>query len=145
MDKEELIQTFLNGETRVNLTHEQAMQAWLDKKPLQYMSKLLDKWRAIEHTSDLIALLNDNCQIRLKSPTIQIGDVDVPEPVREELEYGTEYWHVNLSYSGYATCYHWLKHPFDYARLSNGVIHLTKEAAQQHADVLIKLNNQKPN
>lgn len=132
----------------MNLTPEQAMQAWLDKKPLQYRPIGLKQWVNVHSTFNLCQLIvsKDVAEFRLKSPTIRIGDDDVPEPVREELEISAPYWHVNFSYSGYVSRREqWTQHAVDYARLSNGVIHLTQEAAQIHADALIKLNNQKPN
>jgi hypothetical protein len=75
---------------------------------------------------------------RVKPATITINGVEVPEPVREALEHGQEYWVVNpLNGGGFnggvwdennIFCVNWLK---------RGLIHLTKESAEQHARALI--------
>ena len=66
--------------------------------------------------------------------------VSWPEPQRTELEYGDSYFYVDVDGSVIADgwdCVAW-----DSDTLSNGWIHLTKDAAEQHATALRKINTQ---
>ncbi len=67
--------------------------------------------------------------------TININGFDVPEPCREPLEYGTEYYKVSLSFNKYNR-YVWGGDEIDHYHLSNGLIHLTKKAAKKHSKAL---------
>ena len=71
--------------------------------------------------------------------TIRIGEYDVPEPVREPLEDGKEYWITNFSLEELAYSFKWYGVKFDNRLLKNGLIHLTKEAAAIHAKALLSL------
>ncbi|MBD2782516.1 hypothetical protein [Xenorhabdus szentirmaii] len=79
-------------------------------------------------------------EYRLKPKTIRIGEFDVPEPVREPLEKGTEYYlpAVNNPYSLCSAAIYDGK-PKDFERLSRGVIHLDRGSAEIHATALISL------
>ena len=78
----------------------------------------------------------DDCEYRRKPKTININGHDVPEPVREPLENGREYWVADVS-KYYPPNYDWYDDEYDAFRLKRGIIHLTKEAAQQHVDALL--------
>ena len=71
--------------------------------------------------------------------TIRIGEYDVPEPVHEPLEKGTEYWIAHFSLEELANRFKWYSDKFDNRVLENGLIHLTKEAAVIHAKALLSL------
>lgn len=71
--------------------------------------------------------------------TIRIGKYDVPEPVREPLENGTEYWGVDLTAEELAWNYKWNSAVFCNLMWRRGLIHLTKEAAVIHAKALLSL------
>ena len=71
--------------------------------------------------------------------TIRIGEYDVPEPVHEPLENGTEYWITHFSLVGLVDYFKWYNDDFDKRALKNGLIHLTKEAAVIHAKALLSL------
>ena len=78
---------------------------------------------------------------KMLSVTLVSGEVvSWPEPHRTELEYGDSYFYVDVDGSvivGEWDCLSW-----DRTTLSNGYIHLTKEAAEQHAAALHKINTQ---
>lgn len=77
-----------------------------------------------------------NVKYRRKPRTIRIGTFDVPEPVREPLEMGQEYW-IACTTDGRAGKYWWNQGDIDLRWLADGLIHLTKEAAQIHIDALL--------
>ncbi|MDE1479347.1 hypothetical protein KKJ01_14180 [Xenorhabdus bovienii] len=79
-------------------------------------------------------------EYRLKPRTIRIGNIDVPEPVREELKHGTVYYYPNL----YNMCRlrsdnFYMGTDFDKSMLQRGLIHLDRESAEIHAKALIAL------
>ena len=75
------------------------------------------------------------------SVTLASGEVvSWPEPQRTELEYGDSYFYVNTD--GSVTTEEWDCLEWEIDTLSNGWIHLTKEAAEQHSYALFKINNQ---
>ena len=78
---------------------------------------------------------------KMISVTLASGDVvSWPEPQRTELEYGDSYFYVNAD--GSVIVEEWDCLAWDSDALSNGYIHLTKEAAEQHSHALFKINNQ---
>lgn len=95
-------------------------------------------WKAIH----LPLRFDPHLEYRLKPEppkTIRIGKYDVPEPVREQLEDGTEYWGVDLTAEELAWNYKWNSPAFCNLMWRRGLIHLTKEAAVIHAKALISL------
>ena len=80
---------------------------------------------------------------KMLSVTLASGEVvSWPEPHRTELEYGDSYFYFGPTH-GNIMLKKWDCAPWDRTTLSNGYIHLTKEAAEQHADALRKINTQK--
>lgn len=77
-------------------------------------------------------------QYRRKQKTIIINGFEVPEPVREPLPIGQIYYKINLYPADRAkSVSKWLggTTEMDYLRL--GLIHLTQEAAELHAQALL--------
>ncbi|KMW71139.1 hypothetical protein TI10_22345 [Photorhabdus luminescens subsp. luminescens] len=79
---------------------------------------------------------------RRKPEMIAVGKVSFPKPVDYELERGQRYHVMGIlsSPQGNIATRLWGDSDFDHEYLQNGFIHLTKEAAQQHFDTLIKIN-----
>ena len=77
------------------------------------------------------------CYVRLASGEV----VSWPEPHRTELECGDSYFYF-VPTRGDIMRKTWDCAPWDRTTLSNGYIHLTKEAAEQHAAALHKINTQ---
>lgn len=79
-----------------------------------------------------------NFEYRRKPYTIRIGNYDVPEPCREGLKKGTGYFYPQLKYE--ESSYHvWENDLVDKLLLKNGLVHLTKEAAEIHLKALLSL------
>ena len=79
---------------------------------------------------------------KMLSVTLASGEVvSWPEPHRTELEYGDSYFYFVPTH-GDIMRKTWDCAPWDRTTLSNGYIHLTKEAAEQHAAALHKINTQ---
>ena len=77
------------------------------------------------------------CHVTLASGEV----VSWPEPHRTELEYGDSYFYFVPTH-GDIMLKKWDCAPWDITTLYNGHIHLTKEAAEQHATALRKINTQ---
>jgi len=80
----------------------------------------------------------DNVEYRRKPQTININGFEVPEPVRVALKYEQEYYSVSdFMRADDCTPYQWEGDEVDFRFLKCGLIHLTKEAAEQHANALL--------
>ena len=77
---------------------------------------------------------------RICSVTVNGTDYEFPESCREPLKYGQEYWRG--SYDGKVYCEEWKSKAIQIKWLAFGVIHLTKEAAEQHLVALQAVNMQ---
>ena len=75
--------------------------------------------------------------LRIRPRTIRIGEIEVPEPVREALPIGTKYYYPTVQYTDTVDAFTWQGDSFDKRLLERGLIHLTKEAAIAHAKALI--------
>lgn len=79
----------------------------------------------------------DNTYYRRKPKTIEINGYQVPKPLKETPEVGTNYWLV-LLYLGEASMVHtWEGYEAELLWLERGLLHLTKEAATLHAKALL--------
>ena len=74
---------------------------------------------------------------RRKRKLIDINGYEVPEPVRDKLTPGTIYYILDLGYDRLFIECEWLDYAIDNKRLNKGLIHLTKEAAINHAEALL--------
>ena len=75
--------------------------------------------------------------LRIKPKTININGIEVPEPMREEPEFNTEYWVADPVAAGGAVDFIWQNMAADERWLSLGICHLTQEAAAIHANALL--------
>jgi len=74
--------------------------------------------------------------------TLQEGTrMEYPEPVREALKIGQEYFVINTHKGGISKCT-WNDVEFSNMWLKNGLIHLTEESAKQHLSALQAMNAQ---
>ncbi|MDE9467530.1 hypothetical protein [Xenorhabdus bovienii] len=81
-----------------------------------------------------------NKKYRIKPRTIRIGNIDVPEPVREELKHGTVFYYPNLrNMCRSRSDNFYMGTDFDKSMLQRGLIHLDRESAEIHAKALIAL------
>lgn len=80
-------------------------------------------------------------EYRRKPRTININGFEVPEPVREPLERGQEYFVVEIS-GEEPVILSWDDDEIDKRLLKYGLIHLTREAAEIHTKALLSFTEQ---
>ena len=79
---------------------------------------------------------------KMLSVTLANGEVvSWPEPLKEALDTDEKYWYFNMSPEDINYNF-WRDSDFDKGLLSMGMLHLTKEAADQHSTALRKINTQ---
>lgn len=108
-------------------------------------SRAYEKWEYSHSSSSPIKWMSLNCHpmwepecdYRRKTPTITIGGVDVPKPETQPLAHETTYW-VAMPLSGGQML--WRGDSYDFSVLNAGLVHLSKEAAAKHAEVLYGYN-----
>ena len=74
-------------------------------------------------------------EYRRKAKTLLINGHEVPEPHRTPLEIGDAYWTFTFFFAGVIEVY-WDGDSEDHNAFNNGLIHLTKEAAEKHFEAL---------
>ncbi|TDB48050.1 hypothetical protein [Photorhabdus luminescens] len=81
------------------------------------------------------------CRYRRKPEMITVGKVSFPKPVDYKLEYNDEYFMLDLTTTiSSIRKLIWKNDICDNRFLELGIIHLTKEAAKQHVEALIRIN-----
>lgn len=82
-------------------------------------------------------------EYRLKTCTIRIGEIDVPEPMRSAPEIGACYYAVDIFSARKYINSQWQAVGTDIRRLELGFCHKTAEAAIAHAKALILVSGGK--
>lgn len=79
-----------------------------------------------------------NNEYRRKPQVIRVGRHEFPKPITEKPKEGTMYWTIESGGENgfYAERYRWRQNGEDESVIKQGLVHLTEEAAQAHADVL---------
>ena len=78
-----------------------------------------------------------NNEYRRKPQVIRVGRHEFPKPINFTPKIDTIYWIIRLQAKGYAPDdLIWRGDAMDASLLANHMIHLSREAAQAHADVL---------
>lgn len=95
-----------------------------------------DEW----HPCILSPLWSIDIEYRRKPRTIMIGGVAVPEPLRTAPPPGTTVYIVDICTSSMVCPHVWAYGHYHGLLIERGVAHLTREAAQQHANALIKFS-----
>lgn len=75
--------------------------------------------------------------------TVKIGNFEFPKPESEPLERGTHYYLTDIVFPNTPEECKWVGDLLDETYLNNGYVHKTKEAAIQHAKVIIAINQGK--
>ena len=103
--------------------------------------KVKGRWISLNEGFSFISELKYRRKPKMLSVTLANGEVvSWPEPHRTELDNGNAYYYIDVEGSVINDKWHGVA--WDRGALSNGYIHLTKEAAEQHAAALRKINNQ---
>ena len=76
---------------------------------------------------------------RRKPQSIMIGDIEVPEPCKVELEYRQEYYIPLLTTAG-ASLRTWNGNKHDIYVLKSNLVHLDFQSAEIHAKALIEVS-----
>lgn len=108
-----------------------------DSKPWEYFQFSYDSVEWIDCLQELQFLSNHN--YRLKPRTININGFEVPEPVRVAPNEGTLYFVLELP-DVFEN--HWNGVPEEISWLQAGLIHLTREAAEKHAEALLSFTKE---
>lgn len=75
---------------------------------------------------------------KIKQKTININGFEVPEPLFEKPEIGTEYYVPDMnSRNSFVDSFTWVNDPIDKDYFEKGLVHLTEEAAELHAKALL--------
>lgn len=74
--------------------------------------------------------------------TLLINGHDVPEPMREKPEIGTEYWYVDAKLDNGASSFYWDNGRIDNLLLSHGICHLTRDNCIAHAKALFSFSEE---
>ncbi|KOP35152.1 hypothetical protein AFK69_00670 [Xenorhabdus sp. GDc328] len=124
-----------------DLISEYARLSHITDKPWEYFQyRFADGHDWLDATFAIA--FHHNTSFRLKPRTIKIGDIEVPEPVREALMDGADYYYPNISYGCFNCNYRtWSGSICDKDILSSGLIHLDRESAELHAKALISLTS----
>lgn len=103
-------------------------------------------WHDLESTPSYDSALLfdfDDYDYRIKPRTIMIGDIEVPEPIREEPKLRDEYFIVEVLGDKQFAQQAWNGMDCEKMWVSSGLCHSTKEAAITHAKALIALTAKK--
>lgn len=113
------------------------LNALAEGEEIQYLLHPSSSWKTLPAECFLRAMVNGELGspelYRVKPKTIKINGYEVPEPVRTAPDKGTTYYFPIINYS----CNRWDDDSYDNNCLKAGLIHLTKEAAIQHAKALL--------
>ena len=101
----------------------------------EYMHEISNGWQPLSYNPTW----NHTVIYRRKVKTIRIGEYDVPEPLRVKPNIKEKYYFVTFKVEDNVHSYFWYNNNVDNQLLSNGVVHLTREAAELHAKALISL------
>ena len=82
---------------------------------------------------------NINREYRMKKKTINIGGIEITEPVRGALTIGEIYYIPYLGASSRASYHIWQGDDLDYLRISSGIVHRNEDDAIKHAIALMGL------
>lgn len=75
---------------------------------------------------------------RRKPRTVQVGDIEVPEPCKVELAYGQDYYIPNLTAG--ASWRTWNDNKHDAHALKSNIVHLDFQSAALHAKALAEVS-----
>lgn len=101
------------------------------------------RWDGAYSNIDHVMYSPASWQIRRKPRTIRIGEIDVPEPMKEAPAKGDLLFMVDLP-SRTSIRFLWVDAPFQFDRIAARICHTTKEAAEIHRKALILVSGGTP-
>lgn len=124
----------MSGHPHADLMAKAAEIAKTDKewyRHFEFKTCVMSSWSQLVWAS----CFDPNVQYRLRPSFIDINSHQVPEPVREPLQEGQEYWVADVT--KWDDEWYWNDDNIDNLWLERGLIHLTKEAADIHIAALL--------
>lgn len=122
----------MSGHPHADLMAKAAEIAKTDKEWYSQFQRLIGgEWQ----TPIVGFVFQPEIKYRLKPRFIDINGHQVPEPVREQLQAGQEYWVADVT--KWDDEWYWNDDNRDNLWLERGLIHLTKEAADIHIAALL--------
>lgn len=139
-DEESKIHEFntevINVHPHADLIMEYAKIAQYDDKPWKHFQLKYDsEWVVAENPLEF----NEYIEYRLKPRIININGFEVPEPVRSIPAYGIPYFIINSPHVEDIT---WNNSDVCKKLFKNGLIHLTREAAEKHLEALLSFTKE---
>lgn len=125
------------NDNELNPLHRQVLEWMLAGKTVQGYYESAERWQDVGYISIFYYLHHDSLRFRLKPETIKIGDIEVPKPESEAPKEDADYYMPDMGYESLVFIANWANDDLDHKRLKTGCLHLTKEAAIQHAKALI--------
>ena len=116
--------------------HKDVIIAWANGETIQFWSGDRYGWLDVLEPN-----FNSDTKFRVKPKTISINGIEVPAPEQQALDTGTIYYMPSLLNSTLFGCCSWDNDGEDKRTLSRGLVHLTKEAAEQHAKALLSFTS----
>lgn len=116
------------------------LRAIADGKRVQYFGAVSKAWEYVapEEAMEWIAdRLYRPDELRIAPDTITINGREVPAPVRGEPEHGTPLWVARPAAIDLIGYFSWGGSTYERGLIKRGLIHLTEEAARQHAEALL--------
>lgn len=118
----EMLEPYLEGSTLQFLL-------WVNKQPTEILQAIVNQ--------------KDSSHFRIASneKTINVNVPGFPEPERNTLEVGTEYYTPNLFAGEMFDYFVWSADDYDKRNLERGIVHLTKSAAILHTKAALSLTD----
>ena len=106
-------------------------------KRVEYRHRSVEKWNTYLHQHPV---WSDALEYRFKPETVMIGDRKINRWFEGELEYGQEYWMVQIEDGiAYAMKCSNATKALTRSRIATNTVHLTEEACLKHGEALLAL------
>lgn len=129
-----ILQAIADGE------HIEVLEPYLEGSTLQFLL-----WVNKQPTEVLQAIVNqkdpNHFRIASTEKTVTVNVPGFPEPERNTLEVGTEYYTPNLFDGEMFDYFVWSADDYDKRNLERGIVHRTKSAATSHAKAALSLTD----
>ena len=116
--------------------HKDLIIAWANGETIQLWGGDKHGWLDILDPS-----FNCNTKFRVKPEIILINGIEVPAPVTDKLELHQSYYTPSLVGFSFYNPRAWSNSVIDGDNLRRGIVHLSEEAAEQHAKALLSFTS----
>lgn len=113
------------------------VQAAANGEEIEYES-YAGKW--IDRGDSMAVIFKQGLKYRIKPRTIKVNGFNVPEPMKQAPDIGTDYFVSSVVQEHYHIPSCWDGYSEDYLRLSRNICHTTKEAAIAHAKAMLGID-----